>query len=348
MSAPSLDLTQQNSQYQLAVSFRFLLSLYAIVPLCVLIQLIDQYGFASQLRDMLPSSPSHFVLFQLLFGTPHIIASNLLLISHPEYLHTYKTKLLGMTVFIIAFFGIGSLFIPYTVLYIITACWTVYHVLKQQHGIAKSVCQLSGKAFYLQLWLSISAGIFIYLGVFMKNSLSPEQAQWVLWTAAGLSLALLLSTAIVQHTVPSRFGKWFLWANTLLILGSFYVYAQQYYFLAILMPRLVHDISAYSFYVTHDVNRHAKGADTGLYRLAQSWGVPVAVVLPVLSFVLTYLLQAYGDDLVNLITQTLFATQIYKAVTLGLIGYLALMHYYTEAFVWAKGSPLRRYIYFAK
>jgi hypothetical protein len=70
-------------------------------------------------------------------------------------------------------------------------------------------------------------------------------------------------------------------------------------------------------------------------------------VLPLLSFGLTYLLQVYGDAWVNWILQSLFSTQIYKAVTLGLIGYLALMHYYTEAFVWSAGSPLRRYIRFS-
>ena len=348
MSAQSLGFNQPTSPCRLAVSFRFLLSLYGIVPLCLLVLWADKYGFNGQLRALLPSSPSHFLLFQLLFGTPHIIASNLLLLNHPDYLQTYKSKLLGMSLFIVLAFGVGSLFIPYTVLYVITACWTVYHVLKQQHGIAKAVCRLPPQAFYLQLWLSISAGIFIYLGVFMKNTLSPEQAEWTLRLAGGLSLLLLISTVYYQRLIPSQFGKSFLWANTLLVLVSFYVYAEQYYFLAILMPRLVHDLSAYSFYVAHDVNRHGKQADTGLYKLAQVCGVPVALVLPVFSLVLTYLLQAYGDDFVNLITQTLFSMQIYKAVTLGVIGYLALMHYYTEAFVWANGSPLRRYIHFVK
>jgi hypothetical protein len=166
--------------------------------------------------------------------------------------------------------------------------------------------------------------------------------------ASGLCVGLLVSTLICQKLVPSAFGLWFLWANTLLVVCSWYLYAQQYYFLAILMPRLVHDITAYSFYVSHDVNRHGKQADTGLYKLATICRLPVAAVLPLLSFLLTYLLQAYGDDLVNLITQTLFSTQIYKAVTLGLIGYLSLMHYYTESFVWAAGSPLRRYITFGR
>ena len=348
MSAPSLSISDRNQGTLLPVSFRFLLSLYAIVPLCVFLQLLDRFGFGFALREMLPSSPSHFLLFQILFGTPHIIASNLLIASHADYFAAYKSKIVGMTVFIIAFFGIGSLFIPYKVLYVITACWTVYHVLKQQHGIAKAVCRLSSLAFYLQLWLSVGAGIFVYLGIFLKNSLTVDQAEWVLQVASVLTAALLISTLVCQKQAPSRFGRWFLWANTLLVVGSWYLYAQHYYFLAILMPRLVHDITAYSFYVSHDVNRHGKQAETGMYRLATACRLPIALVLPLASFFLTFLLQAYGDDLVNLLTQTLFATQIHKAVTLGLIGYLALMHYYTETFVWSAGSPLRRYIVFAR
>lgn len=347
MSAQSISFPHQNSSNRLAVSFKFLLSLYAIVPLCVLAQLVDRFGFDFALREMLPSSPSHFLLFQILFGTPHIIASNLLLGSHRDYLAVFKNKIIAMTIFIIAFFGIGSLFIPYKVLYLITACWTVYHVLKQQHGVAKAVCRLPNCAFYWQLWLSIGAGIFIYIGIFLKDSLTVDQAEWVFRIASMLTVALLLSTLISQSLVSNRFGQWFLWANTLLVVSSWYLYGQQYYFLAILMPRLVHDITAYCFYVCHDVNRHGKQAQHALYRLARVCGLPAAVVLPLLSFLLTYLLQAYGDDGVNFIMKTLFATEIYKAVTLGLLGYLALMHYYTEAFVWSAGSPLRRYISFA-
>lgn len=347
MSAQSITSTQQAGNPRLPVSFRFLLSLYGIVPLCLCVVWLDQFGFHHALRDMLPSSPGHFLLFQVLFGTPHIIASNLLLFSHADYVLTFKNKLVGMTLFIALFFGVGSLFIPYQTLYIISACWTVYHVLKQQHGIAKAVCRLPNRAFYLQLWLSISAGIFMYMGIFLKNSLEPAEAEWVLHIASVLTLVLIASTAVCQKHVHNRLGVMFLWANTLLVAVSLFVYSQQYYFLAILMPRLVHDITAYSFYVSHDVNRHGEAPQNGLFRLAAFCHLPVALVIPLLSFLLTYLLQNYGDEWVNFITQTLFSTQIYKAVTLGLIGYLALMHYYTESFVWAAGSPLRRYILFS-
>ena len=346
MSVASPAYSDQSS-LQMPVSFRFLLGLYAIVPLCLLLQVLDQFGFNGALRNLLPNSPGHFLLFQLLFGTPHILASNLLLVSHADYRAAFKYKMLGMTLFIILFFGVGSLFIPYRALYVITACWTVYHVLKQQHGIAKAVCRLPTMTFYLQLWLSVSAGIFIYLGIFLQNSLTAEQADWVFRIATSLSIALFISTLYAQQQVASRFGLVFLWANTLLVLVSWYMYLQQYYVLAILIPRLVHDISAYSFYISHDVNRQRLQPATGLYRLANLCRLPVVLVLPLASLALTWLLQVYGDNLLNLITRTLFATEFYKAVTLGLIGYCSLMHYYTESFVWSAGSPLRRYIRFA-
>jgi len=347
MSAQGVMSNSQGGVLSLLVSFRLLLSLYAIIPMCILVLWLDRFGFEYALRDMLPSSPSHFLLFQVLFGTPHIIASNTLLFTNAEYVSTFKPRIIGMTLFIVLFFGVGSLFIPYKVLYIISACWTVYHVLKQQHGIAKAVCRLPNWAFYLQLWLSVAAGIFVYMGIFLKNSLSPQQADWVLQVASVLMVALIAATLVSQKFVAGRFGWYFLWANTLLVVASWYVYSQHYYFLAILMPRLVHDITAYSFYVSHDVNKHGSEPQNAMFRFTTRCHVPPAVVLPVLSFALTYLLQVYGDDFVNLILQTLFSTQMYKAVTLGLIGYLALMHYYTESFLWAAGSPLRRYIRFS-
>ncbi len=346
MSAQSFSVQQNIGENKLAVSFRLLMGLYAIIPLCFLIKWVDAQFWNDYLLIHLPSSPTHFVLFQILFGTPHIVASSILLGSNLDYLKVYRVKILAMTAIIIVFFGIGSLFIPYKVLYIITACWTVYHVFKQQHGIGKAVCRLPAWAFYLLLWLSVAAGIFVYMGIFLKNSLEPQQAEWILQIAAALTVFLVVASMACQRYVPTVFGKFFLWGNSLLIVSSFYFYSQQYYFLAILIPRLVHDTTAYIFYVTHDYNKHYRQPQNWIYQYAARCHMHVFIVLPVLSFALAFILQAYGNDLVNVITQYLFGTEIYKAVTLGLLGYLALMHYYTEAFIWAAGSPLRQYIRF--
>ncbi len=346
MAASSSSISTDIPDNPLAVSFRLIISLYSIIPICLLLYWADQSLWDHYILNHLPSSPSHFLLFQILFGTPHIIASSLLLATNQDYLRFYHRKILLMSGFIVLFFGIGSLFIPYKVLYIISACWTVYHVLKQQHGIGKGVCRLPVFAFYLLLGLSVAAGIAIYMGIFLKNSLTQEQADWLKTIAATLTLALIFATVYCQRLIATTFGKAFMWANTLLIVSSFFLYSQQYYFLAILIPRLVHDATAYFFYVTHDYNKHHQHPQNWLYQLTSGLHLPIYIVLPVLSFALTYVLQAYGDELVNWISVTLFGAEVYKAITLGLLGYLALMHYYTESFMWTANSPLRRYIRF--
>ncbi len=348
MSAQTLPIQELPETRKLAVSFRLLLGLYAIIPICLLLRLLDSWFWHGALQANLPSRPTHLLLFQVLFGTPHIIASSIVLASNSEYLRVYKAKLLWMTLALAVFFGVGSLFIPYRVFYVLVAAWTVYHVLKQQHGVARGVCRLPDWAFYLLLWLSVSAGLFIYIGIFLNNSLDVQQALWIKTIAGSLCVMLLLSAMYCQRYVSTAFGRWFLWSNVLLVVGSFYFYVQQYYFFAILMPRLVHDATAYIFYVTHDYNKHHSHPQNFIYRVAEWCRVSVFVVLPLLSFLLAFVLQAYGDTLVSTITQVLFGAEIRQVVTLGVLGYLALMHYYTEAFTWKQDSPYRQFISFSK
>ncbi len=349
MSAPTLSMQELPLETRkIAVSFRLLLGLYAIIPLCVLLQLLDSWFWQGALQASLPSSPTHLLLFQIIFGTPHIIASSILLASNRDYLTVYQSKLLWMTAALAVFFGVGSLFISYRVFYVLVAAWTVYHVLKQQHGVARGVCRLPDWAFYLLLWLSVTAGLVVYIGIFLKNSLDVQQVIWIKSIAGTLCVTLIFSAFYCQRYVSTAFGRWFLWCNVLLVLSSFYLYVQQYYFFAILVPRLVHDATAYIFYVTHDYNKHQQQPQNFIYRAAKYCRVSIFVVLPVLSFFLAFVLQAYGDNVVSYLTQVIFGIEIRKAITLGLLGYLALMHYYTEAFTWKQDSPYRQFISFVK
>ncbi|MGZ8945109.1 MAG: hypothetical protein ACXW1W_06735 [Methylococcaceae bacterium] len=348
MSAQIITAQDLSEAHKLTVSFRLLLGLYAIIPLCLLLQMADGWFWHGFLREHLPTKPTHFLLFQILFGTPHILASSILLVSNNEYLKFYKRNIILMTAAIAIVFGVGSLFIPYQVFYVFVAAWTVYHVLKQQHGVARGVCLLPSWAFYLLLWLSVAAGLFVYIGIFLKNSLDAQQTEWLRQIAGLLCTGLVLSAFYCQRYVTTVFGKWFLWSNVLLVISSFYLYLQQYYFLAILVPRLVHDATAYVFYVTHDYNKHHNHPQNFLYRYAARFNVHVFIVLPVCSLALAFVLQAYGDNIVSVLTEFFFGVEIRKAITLGLLGYLALMHYYTEAFTWKQGSPYRQFIAFSK
>ena len=217
MSAQAISAQDIIDDNQLTVSFRLLLGLYAIIPLCLLLQLLDSWFWQGFLQQNLPSSPKHFLLFQIIFGTPHIVASSILLMSNTEYLKLYKLKIILMTAAIIMFFGVGSLFIPYKALYVTVAAWTVYHVLKQQLGVGRSLYRLPDWAFYLLLWMSVTAGIFIYIGIFMKNSLDVQQLEWIKLVAGGLCAGLVCSRSAMRtlcdHTIGAGIfcGPMFYW-----------------------------------------------------------------------------------------------------------------------------------------
>lgn len=348
MSAQAISAQDISNDNQLAVSFRLLLGLYSIIPLCLLLQLFDGWFWHGFLQQHLPSSPKQFLLFQIIFGTPHIVASSILLATNTEYLKFYKLKVIMMTVAIAIVFGIGSLFIPYKVLYVTVAAWTVYHVLKQQLGVGRGLYRMPDSVFYLMLWLSVTAGLFVYIGIFLKNSLDMQQLEWIKLIAGGLCAGLVCTALLCQRYATTLIGKWFLWSNVLLVLSTFYLFVQQYYFLAILVPRLVHDATAYIFYVVHDYNKHYTHPRNFMYRYAERCHLPVFIVLPLCSFALAFVLQSYGDSAFNAVTELLFGVEINKAITLGLLGYLALMHYYTEAFTWKQDSPYRQFIAFSK
>jgi hypothetical protein len=304
--------------------------------------------WSDYLRNNLPSSPYHFVLFQILFGTPHIVASNIILVSNRDYFSHFKKQIALITLAIAAAYFIGNHFLPYRALYIAVAGWTVYHVLKQQYGIAKGLCQLPDWAFRLLLSISVATGLIVYIGIFLHSKLDPEQITLAKTGAAYGCVLLLVAGFYCQRYVTQGFGSWFYCANILLVLTSFFLFYQEYYFLAILVPRFVHDATAYVFYVTHDYNKHYRQPQNALYRLAARCNLHIFVVLPVLSFALAFLLQNYGDQIVATISRNLFGKELYKMVTMGLLGYLALMHYYMEGLTCQKDSPYRKYIAFSR
>jgi hypothetical protein len=348
MSASSVTIHDYICEKKLAVSFCLLLSLYWIIPLSLVLQGLDHWFWQDFLKTSLPSSPHHFVLFQILFGTPHIIASNILLVTNKEYVSHFRYQIIIMTVAIAIAYVLGNRLLPYRLLYALVAGWTVYHVLKQQYGVARGVCNLPENIFKLLLWLSVLTGLAIYLGVFLRAGLTVDEIFWIKLLAKIGCLLLIIAAFVNQHLITTSFGLVFYWANIFLVLASFYLFMQEQYFLAILVPRFVHDATAYVFYVTHDFNKHRQQPQNALYRYAKRINCHIFIVLPVISFVLAFVLQAYGNIAVNWFTRHVIGVEFYKVITLGFLGYLGLMHYYMEGLTWRKDSPYRNYISFTK
>lgn len=328
------------------ISFKALLSIYLIVPLCVAAQIVDQLFFGGYLQSVLPANPQQFFLFQILFGTPHILASSLVLFGNAEYVAAYRNRLAWFTLFIAAAFFAGQALLSYGTLFFLVATVTVTHVLRQQYGIAKAVCRLPPRVYAALLWLSVATGVLIYNGLFLHKLFTEEQMDGIKAASGLLAILLMIVASKAYPLAKGSLGKPFLLANVSLVPASWYLFDQGYYFLAIIGPRLVHDITAFAFYIAHDHNKHSEKPRNLLYH---AWGklhLPVVFAPPVLGIGLTVLLQQCGDAMFNALWGFLFGGTIPGAVSFGLIGYLGFVHYYTEATFWKGGSAARQYIGF--
>src|SRR6516162_8648357 len=78
---------------RVAISARFLLGIYLIVPLCLLAMVLDRLCWGGSLFHALPTSPESFFFFQLVFGTPHIIASSIILAANADYVRAFWVRL---------------------------------------------------------------------------------------------------------------------------------------------------------------------------------------------------------------------------------------------------------------
>ena len=323
---------------------RFLLGIYWIVPLCLLAMILDRLSGSGYLSRVLPKSPQNYFIFQILFGTPHIIASSVILVTNSNYFRIYRLHLVLFTLLVLLFFGLGNMVIHYDMLLAVVGAVTILHVIKQQVGIGKGICRISSWVYNAWGWSLVLFGSIIYFIIFTRDGVPPWAEAWlpgVLWMLSALVVLLTVACHLRSTTFK---GRLYLWANTVMVLQSGVLYAEGYPFLAILGPRLVHDLTAFTFYVAHDVNRHGTEPQNLLYRLVSKLGIGIFWVCPVVAVLLTFLIASFANPLAKLVVTPMLGENLPYRVSFLIVGYLGLLHYYTEAFTWQSGSVYRQHI----
>ncbi len=106
----------------------------------------------------------------------------------------------------------------------------------------------------------------------------------------------------------------------------------------------MHDLTAFTFYIAHDVNRHGDRPQNLLYRLASKLGLGIFWVCPAFAVLLTFLIARFADPLTDLAATNLFGRNLAYPASFVIVGYLGLLHYYTEVFTWRQGSPYRQHV----
>jgi hypothetical protein len=121
-------------------------------------------------------------------------------------------------------------------------------------------------------------------------------------------------------------------ANAVLVLLAYFFLITGYPLFAFLLPRVIHDLSAFTIYIAHDKNRNEGSAPPNLvYKITSLIKIPTPLACVMLSFIFSYLIHMPEN-----------------AVTVArLITSVTFFHYYIERVIWKRDGLHRKYVKFA-
>lgn len=324
------------------VDCRWLLALYAIVPVVLAFVFVDAWLLdGALLRQYLPSDPMHWPFWTVIFGLPHIVAS-LLTMADKEYLGHYRHSLLWPMVVFALIAGAGT-FGPQPLgnqaLFVFLGFYTIYHVLAQQLGLTLMMMGTAPtRLFKAWKWLAIFSAFMVYVTVYASSYLGYEafgSLSWyevLVWSAALMCAAVVVLAFRLSPTSRFAIGRWYLWGNVAMLVSTLIVNEIGYTVFVILIPRVIHDVTAYMIYISHDNNRNRSGPVNLIYRMTHFTRLPPIVLLPVLSVLIAFALTHF------------MSYQIVAVLALT----VTFLHYYFEGFIWRNPNPHRQHLAFRR
>lgn len=316
------------------VRYKTLLGILLIVPLFVAIAAADYFFFGKEILHFTATIPRPYILYAMaLIALPHIVAS-LITFADKEYLSYYKQPLLRGVV-TAGILGIGApLLLGTMATWIIMAFYTMYHTLAQQFGIS---LMMMGKAptkdFTIYKWLLLLPSSFAYLILLEAESPLPifiEQAGYVLLIACPL-LALFFGARFYLGALKGpheKIGLIYFIGTGVTLYASLFLLLSGYILLAILIPRLIHDFTAFYIYMVHDQNRNDAKMRNPVYALPAKIGIPPAWLCAPIAIGLSCTLLYWREDF-NIVTM--------------IVSMAIFMHYYIEGIMWKRGTPHRQH-----
>lgn len=319
------------------VSNKMLLWFMAIVPVCTALTVLDHFFFGNIMREAMNLHMLDIINITAILTFPHIIAS-LISFGDREYREYYRKPLIGgICVSLSLAIGSDIIFGGRAIL-VVVAFYSIYHNIMQQFGLSAIMLRQKPTPIYnLMKWTMVIPTWLAY-GI-LSFPFIPELANHQEIFMQLVGGCLVVATALAglfyyrisqKHTVPPLGLAYFL-SNIALMFISYGMIVYGYGGMAILVGRVLHDLSAYWVYMVHDQNRNNTTMHNPVYKLPQKYGIkPLYVLMPLAVIVSSFLLVL--EEFVD--------------VMAIIISAFNMMHYYIESYIWKRGTPHRQYVPF--
>lgn len=320
-----------------SVKLSKLLWVYAAVPLVLLVVFISENLLKSSLVYSMPFRPEKWALWIYIFGMPHVFASMQTMMDK-EYLRFYNWRLIGAALFFLALPIVVSNLAGGMAMFLIFTAFIVYHTVAQQFGLTLTALKAKPDAtFYVWKWSAIGLGLVLY-GMLYTTPLpiafkfSSVEYHLLLLIAKILLVAIVASGLLMAWLYrANKMGLAYLGANTALMATEFALFQMGYFAFVVILGRVIHELTAWPIYATHDKNRNSEVQHNWLYRAFKKTRIPTYWLSIALAFALGWILT--------------YSTSVFRMLS-PLIVSLSLFHYYTESFMWKGASIHRKFLSF--
>lgn len=314
----------------ISINPRVLLAIYLVMPLSLLFIAIDSIILKGSIKQSLPLDPRVFVWFVLIFMVPHILAS-FFSFADKDYFDHYRSKLLrGAQIAAVLGLFIPALTGATIIPIIIFATYTMIHVFMQQSGVSKSLMKnvVPSHKYWQYIGIFLATTIYAYLLIpieGLQDTLKDSKV-FVFGIIITVFAYSFFAFLIARHS-RTHLGKiYFIGSHFIPLLGIFYI-VSGYPIIALIVPRVIHDLTAYAYYITHDINRYKEKHTNYIYRLSSKFNLPIYISNPLISILLAYVIVQFNSAVLATILTCVF-----------------FLHYYTESLIWKKDTLHRMQI----
>ena len=152
----------------------------------------------------------------------------------------------------------------------------------------------------------------------------------LIYTAGVLVIVSTYFGMKMSNNSRTKQGQYYVYGNIAMVVACYFCLKMDYSVFVILMPRVIHDITAFMIYCGHDQNRNRHEYKNFLHGFFSFLRIPPLLMNPILAISIAFVVDYYTSH------QT----------TLMVIVFFGLLHYYMEGIIWKRDAIHRKSLKF--
>lgn len=206
---------------------QWLLGVHLIIPLLCIVYVLDQLWLNEQLLPYLGLGSLLLPLYLLFFELPHIIASYLGFFDRAYIVHywnhlVYVVPIIIISTIVLYTWSPGVVIILYLIL-------TMYHVVRQQTGIALLLGAPRNHVHHGWAWIAVVLSALVYSLTLLASALPTYLGPYIPYVTDALFAAFLVLGLWYAYQTKQVFARWFVLATVTLFGVSFFFRGSRVY-----------------------------------------------------------------------------------------------------------------------